>query len=405
MPILNRSHKALLGALLALSFAAPASARNGFSECVERLQRQAREEGISRSVVTNELAAVDYRERVIELDRRQPEFTQTFAGYLSRRVTEARVARGRELLDRHRPLLQRVAGEYGVPAEILVAFWGLETNYGDYFGGLPALDSLATLACDRRRGGFFTAQLMDALRIIDEGAIPAGQMEGSWAGALGNFQFMPSTFLRYAVDEDGDGRRDLWNSLPDAVASAANFLDAAGWEAGQRWGREVLLPEDFAFELTGTEQPRPLARWREMGVRKANGEPLPRSQMSAAVIVPAGHRGPAFVVYDNFHVIMRWNHSQFYALTVGLLSDRIAGADPLRNPPPADAPQLSRDAVKALQTRLNRRGFDSGTPDGIVGPATRSAIRAFQQAHGMVADGYPGRQVLEALNVQSAARR
>ncbi len=403
MPTPKALPRTLHGALLALLFAAPAAAQTSFSECVSGLQQQAREEGISEPVVANALGGVDFSERVIGLDRRQPEFTLTFADYFDGRVTAARVARGRELLAEHQSLLDRVAQEYGVPAHYLVSFWGLETNYGDFFGGTPALDSLATLACDRRRSDFFTTQLMDALRIIDEGAIEAERMQGSWAGALGNFQFMPSIFLRYAVDADGDGRRDLWNSLPDATASAAIFLGDAGWEPGERWGREVLLPEDFAFELTGTDQPRPLSQWREMGVRRANGEPLPRSPMGASIIVPAGHRGPAFAVYHNFHVIMRWNRSQFYALTVGHLADRINGAGPLRNPPPEDAPQLSRDAVMSLQNGLNQRGFDSGEPDGIIGPATRSALRAFQQERGMVADGYPGAQVLGALNIQPAA--
>jgi membrane-bound lytic murein transglycosylase B len=402
MPIRSCLRSVLLAALIPLPPAAIAGTQVDFAACIARLQQQAREEGISGPVVSRHLATVDFRERVIELDRQQPEFTQTFADYLGRRVTEQRIERGRELLSRHRPLLERVTREYGVPGRILVAFWGLETNYGEFFGGIPALDSLSTLACDPRRSGFFTDQLMDALRIIDEGAIEASRMEGSWAGALGNFQFMPSIFLRYAVDADGDGRRDLWHSLPDAVASAANFLRDAGWQAGERWGREVLLPDGFRYELTGRGQPRPLSEWRELGVRMRNGEPLPGSSMMASIIVPAGHRGPAFAVYDNFDVIMRWNRSQFYALSVGLLADRIAGAGPLRNPPPADEPRLSRDAVMALQQQLNRRGFDSGEPDGIVGPATRSAIRAFQQARGLVSDGHPGQEVLDALGVVPA---
>ncbi len=395
----NSLSRTLLGAVLVLLCAAPAAAQGDFPDCVSRLQQQARGEGISESVVETALGEVDYRERVIELDRRQPEFTQTFADYLGRRVTDERVTRGRELLAEHRSLLDRVAREYGVPARYLVAFWGLETNYGTYFGGMPALDSLATLACDRRRSDFFTTQLLDALRIIDEGAIKADRMQGSWAGALGNFQFMPSIFLRYAVDADGDGRRDLWGSLPDAVASAANFLRDAGWRAGERWGRDVRLPEGFAFDQTGTDQPRPLTQWAEMGVRSADGTELPRSRMEGSVIVPAGYRGPAFMVYHNFDVIMRWNRSHFYALAVGHLADRINGAGALHRPPPSDAPRLSRGAVLSLQKTLNERGFNAGTPDGIVGPATRSAIRAFQQDRDLVADGHPGAEVLAALDI------
>lgn len=348
------------------------------------------------------LADVRFVERVIELDRAQPEFTTRFADYLARRVTEERVERGRRLLEEHQGLLERIYREYGVPPRYLVAFWGLETNYGAYFGRMPVLDSLATLACDDRRSEFFTDQLVSALELIDEGSIAAQRMEGSWAGAMGHVQFMPSVFVEYAVDYDGDGRRDLWNSLPDAMASAANLLRAHGWERGWRWGREVQLPEGFPYALAGGDLRRPLAEWKALGVRDAYGRALPDADIDASLLVPAGHRGPAFLVYDNFDVIMEWNRSEFYALAVGRLADRLAGAAGLRNPPPEDTPRLARDEVIALQERLETRGFNPGPVDGIPGPRTRKAIRRFQQAHGMIADGFASREVLAKLDLRVA---
>jgi len=378
---------------------APASAPSAadFSACVARLQDQARAEGLSPEVVEEVLGGVERNERVIALDRRQPEFTTTFADYLNRRVTEARVAEGRALLREHESLLRATAREYGVPTRYLVAIWGLETHYGSYTGEMATLDALATLACDRRRSDYFRSELLAALSLVDAGEVAAADLRGSWAGALGNFQFMPSVYRRYAVDADGDGRADLWNSLEDATASAARFLSDLGWEYGERWGREVLLPE--GFDYADAERRRPVSAWARLGVRRADGGALPAANIEGRILVPAGHRGPAFLVYDNFDVIMGWNPSRFYALAVGHLADRIAGAGPLRNPPPEDQPALSRETVEALQARLNRRGFDSGTADGRLGPATREALRRFQQTAGLVADGYPGRRTLEALGL------
>ena len=386
----------------ALLLASQAVAGTHFSRCISRLESRARDKGIPASLVRDALGSVSRSERVVELDRKQPEFSRTFAHYLQPRVTEERVSRGRELLASHRQLLHRIERRYGVPAQYLVAFWGLETNYGSYLGRMPVLDSLATLACDRRRSSYFSDQVLAALRILDEGAVPRERMLGSWAGAMGNFQFMPSVFLSYAVDYDGDGRRDVWGSLPDALASAANYLSALGWQTGYRWGREVSLPKDFDYSLAGLNRKRALSAWRRMGVREADGDPLPRADIRAALIVPAGHRGPAFLVYHNFRVIMGWNRSQFYALAVGHLADRIAGAGHLREPPPDDAPDLSRDDVRRLQSLLNAQGYDSGEPDGILGPSTRDAIRAFQTKHGLIADGYPSQALFRRLGIELA---
>ncbi|MFW6093822.1 MAG: lytic murein transglycosylase, partial [Pseudomonadota bacterium] len=322
------------------------------------------------------------------LDRRQPEFTQTFTDYYTNRVTPARVQRGRELLREHGGLLRDIQWETGVPAQYLVALWGLETNFGSYFGNMQVPDALATLACDRRRSNYFTRELMAALQIVDAGDVDAEEMLGSWAGAMGHVQFMPSVFLEHAVDADGDGRRDLWNSVEDVMTSAAEFLRALGWEPGWRWGREVLLPEDFDYTLAGRDSRRPLSEWASMGVTDAFGQPLPALDEPAGLLVPAGHQGPAFLVYSNFDVIMSWNRSEYYALSVGRLADEIAGSEPLQRPPPMDTLRVSRDSVRRLQQDLASLGFDAGDPDGVFGPATRNALSEFQRSRDLVADGH-----------------
>lgn len=359
-----------------------------------RLKTTAYDAGISPAVVDRVLDQVALSERVLELDRRQPEFTQTFADYFNRRVTDARVARGRELLAEHRLLLEVIRGETGVPPQYLVAFWGLETNFGSYLGKMAIPDSLATLACDARRSGYFTGELIAALRIIDAGDIALEEMLGSWAGAMGHVQFMPSAYLKHAVDQDGDGRRDLFHSTPDALASAGRFLQSLGWQEGLRWGREVQLPAGFDFALIQGDDARPLDRWRALGVTDAFGRPLPEAPVTATLRLPAGHRGPAFLTYQNFHVIMGWNRSVFYALAVGHLADRIAGAGRLRRAPPEDDVRFSSEDLMAIQSRLRLLGYDPGEPDGRIGPATRAAVGRFQADHGLVADGHLSAEVV-----------
>ncbi len=371
-----------------------------FSQCVKNLQHSAAQQGISKAVIEQDLAAVQFVPRVIELDRQQPEFTTTFADYVGRRVTEDRVNKGRQLLKQHRDLLDKVAQTYGIPAQYLVAFWGLETNYGGYFGKMPILDSLATLACDERRSQYFAFELLSALKIIDEGSISAEKMQGSWAGAMGHVQFMPHVFLKYAVDADGDGRRDLWNSLPDAMHSAGNFLKGIGWQRDLRWGREVLLPKDFDYQAMGLKQRKTLQEWNQLGLRMAaNGQALPNESIKAALLVPAGHNGPKFLVYDNFDVIMRWNRSEFYAIAVGYMADRIAGAGALKQAPPTDAPRLNREQVMQVQQILSDKAFLTSKVDGIWGPASRQALRDFQKQQGLIPDGFLDKTSLKVLGV------
>jgi membrane-bound lytic murein transglycosylase B len=240
---------------------------------------------------------------------------------------------------------------------------------------------------------------MAALKIVDAG-VPADTMLGSWAGAMGQTQFMPSVYRRFARDGDGDGKVDLWNSAPDALTSAAAFLQHIGWEAGWRWGREVILPEGFAYIDAGRANRQLLELWRQRGVRTTQGALVPELEVPTAIIVPSGHKGPAFAVYPNFDVILRWNRSDFYAIAVGHLADRINGAGPLQQPPPADAPRLSKQQVEQMQTVLNARGFDAGEADGVLGRGTRAAIRRYQQAEGLVPDGFPDSRVMAGLGVE-----
>jgi membrane-bound lytic murein transglycosylase B len=375
-------------------------AAGDFSQCLTELQEQARARDLSDLVVEQVIPALEQQQRVLELDRQQPEFVKTFGQYFSSRVSDTRVTKGRALFEQHREYLDQLSRRFGVPGRYLVAFWGLETNFGSYLGSMPTLDSLATLACDERRSGFFTEQLLIALQMLERDDLEPKSMRGSWAGAMGHTQFMPSTYANYAVDGDGDGHIDLWGSPRDALASGANYLKQLGWQPGVRWGREVMLPEDFDYATTGLDKPRKLSDWAGKGVTQANGDALPRSILRGAVLLPAGAGGPAFLVYANFHVIMAWNRSEFYALSVGHLADRIAGGGGLYRPPPADQQALSRDDVLAMQRNLAARGFDAGPADGILGPGTRRALSQFQKSVGLVPDGFPDTRTRDLLNEQ-----
>lgn len=367
-----------------------------FQQCLAGLQDQARDLGRSSETVDELIPSLVQQTRVLELDRQQPEFMQTFGRYLSIRVTDSRIAAGRLKLAANRALLEELQRQYGVPAPVLVAFWGLETNYGAYLGATPSLDALATLACDPRRSAFFTTEFLTALELLEREGLNPAAMQGSWAGAMGHTQFMPSTWNRYAVDGDGDGRVDLWASEADALASGANFLSELGWVPGLRWGREVRLPAQFDYALAGDGARRPLDAWAELGIRQANGGALPRAEVDAKLVVPAGADGPAFLVYRNFDVIMGWNRSESYALSVGLLADRIAGRPGLVQAPPNDEAMRVED-VKQLQRALAERGYDPGPADGIWGPATRRALTEFEASAGRVADGYPDADTLTTL--------
>jgi membrane-bound lytic murein transglycosylase B len=306
------------------------------------------------------------------------------------------VARGRSLLQEHRELLEEVNQRYGVRPHYLAAFWAIESNFGRNTGGFSVLQALATLAFDPRRADFFREQLLIALKIIDEGHISSADMTGSWAGAMGQLQFMPTIFDSYAIDGDGDGRVDIWNSLPDIFYSAANFLNQSGWQGGERWGREILLPSDFDYSLSGLMTRKTVNEWSEFGVTQVSGDKLPNALMSASIVLPAGASGPAFLAYSNYRVTLAYNPSTFYALTVGHLADRFSGGGEIQRMP-IDEEALSRTDITILQRLLNEKGYDSGQPDGRVGRQTRAAIRTYQGDIGLPMDSYASRALLERL--------
>jgi membrane-bound lytic murein transglycosylase B len=388
--------------LLALANTLPALAAEDadFAACARGLGDRAIAAGVNETLVDAVIADLSPLERVIALDRKQPEFVQTFAEYLATRVTEARVNEGRRLLEQHRSFLNSLLEEYGVPPRYLVAFWGLETNYGSYLGKIPTFDALATLACDPRRSDFFAGEFVDALKLAQRESLPPKKLKGSWAGAVGHTQFMPSSYLRYAVDGDGDGQIDLWGSERDALASGANFLRGLGWQSGERWGRQVRLPEGFPYELTGLQPPKTLAFWAEQGVTRLDGGQLPALDLEASILLPAGHRGLAFMVYENFRVAMRWNQSQSYALSVGLLADQLVDMPPLKDTVFHEQ-TLAKADLETAQAKLNALGYAAGEPDGILGSRTRAALRAFQLDNALPADAYPDPTTLAALKAHA----
>ena len=392
--------KILITSCLFVLLAVPIQAQaqtleQSFDEWITALRAEAIALGISEAT----LAALDQLEpvsRVLELDNSQPEFVQTFTHYLGLRVTEAQIERGQSLLRQHAALLEEVRSRYGVQPHYLAAFWAIESNFGRNTGGFSVLQALATLAYDPRRAEFFRRELLTALQIIDDGHIAADSMSGSWAGAMGQLQFLPSVFYSYGVDGDNDGRIDIWNSLPDIFHSAANFLSESGWRGDERWGREVILPVNFDFRLSGTGTRKRLQEWKELGIIQTSGTPIPVADMDASIVLPVGAAGPAFLAYDNYRTTLVYNPSTFYALTVGHLADRFTGSAAIQRMPDNER-AMSVANVKELQERLNALGFNSGEPDGRVGRRTRSAIRSYQGDSDLPMDGYASIQLLEAV--------
>jgi membrane-bound lytic murein transglycosylase B len=367
-----------------------------FARWITDFSSSARAAGISEATLRLAFDNIRYVPRVTELDGAQPESTRAVWDYLDSAVSAQRVVRGQDRLLQARPAVDAAATRYGVPAEILAAIWGMESNYGSNTGDIPTIDALATLGFEGRREAWARSQLLAALKILQNRDIDRTQMIGSWAGAMGQTQFLPSNFLAYAVDADGDGRRDIWGSVPDVMASTANFLARSGWQPGQPWGREVRLPPGFDLALADGEQRRPASGWAGLGVQSMDGAPLP-ALADAALLLPAGARGPAFIVGPNFRTILRYNNSTSYAFAVGLLAQALGGGPTVQAAWPRDLQPLSRSQLLALQAALNARGFDSGTPDGVAGPATRNAVRRYQQSVGLPGDGYPTLELLQRL--------
>jgi lytic murein transglycosylase len=332
---------------------------------------------------------------VIEASENQPEFETPVWEYLSRLVDDKRVAEGREMLERWRDALDKAERRFGVDRDFLIAVWGVETDYGRIMGRRSLVRSLATLSCSGPRQGYFRGELMAALGILQSGDVRPDALRGSWAGAFGHAQFMPSTFRRLAVDLDGDGKRDIIGSIPDALGSIASYLKESGWVSGQPWGYEVTLPKNYSGP-SGRRNRHDLAQWKALGIERVGGKPLTGPDR-AALLLPAGMRGPAFLVFANFDAIHKYNNSQSYALAIAHLSDRLRGSGPIVAAWPTEERMLSRAERVELQLWLTERGFYSGVADGILGSRTVEAIKAFQSSAGMAADGYASFRLLAAL--------
>lgn len=368
---------------------------HSFEEFLDQVRKTATEQGVSKSTIDKAFFELTPRPSAIASDKAQAEFNQNFWHYVNKRVNKVRLNNGKDTLKKNASLLSKTSEKYGVPAYVIVAFLGLESNYGNYMGSESLIRSLATLAYDKRRSKFFTRELIAVLKLMDKKTIPF-DATGSWAGAMGAVQFMPTNVIAYGVDANNDGKVDLWNEKADIYASAANFLNKLGWKKGEKWGREALIPKNFDYQLTGLDNEKTVNEWAALGVRRGNNSNLPKSNFKASLIVPMGHRGPAFLVYRNFDTIMGWNRSILYALSVAYLSDRLNGNAKL-SAKTIDEPLLSKEDIMQIQNTLNLLGYDTGTPDGMAGSKTRKATRQFQSDIGLTADGYVGYELFQQL--------
>lgn len=375
----------------------PGASQAGLERWLKEFRPRAIEAGITAATLDRALADVFYDEGIIRRDRNQAEFTKTIWDYLDTAVSDLRIANGRAALAKWDETLTRIEESYGVEKEILVAIWGLESAYGTFRGNIPVINSLATLAYDARRRDFFEAELLDALAILQAGDTQVAAMRGSWAGASGHTQFMPSSFQRHAVDWTGDGRRNIWGDDPrDALASTAAYLKHFGWTAGQPWGVEVRLPEGFDYLLADREVTKSAAEWAALGVTALDGQPV-ADHGPASVLLPGGAEGAAFLIFDNFAVLERYNTADAYVVGVGHLADRIGGGRAFQADWPRRLRALSFDERTELQERLTAAGFDTVKIDAKMGPLTVGAIRRFQQAEGIRPDGFPSLALLERL--------
>jgi lytic murein transglycosylase len=386
---------AFLAAAGAAHAAAPCRTGGPFNQWLADLEREALTQGISQSTIVAAAPYLTYDQRIVNIDRGQRVFTQTFLEFSDRMAAAYRIQRGQALIKANAPVFARIEQQYGVPAPVIVAFWGLESDFGANMGNYRSLPSLVSLAYDCRRADRFRAQLLDALRLIQRGDLRPDEMVGSWAGELGQTQMMPSEYYKYAVDYDGRAKRDLLHSVPDVLASTANYLLGLGWKRGEPWLTEVRVPTNLPWQQADLDIQLPRAKWAAYGVTLADGRPLPPDNLPASLLLPMGRLGPAFLVYQNFQVYLQWNNSLVYSTTAAYLATRIDGAGPLHrgNPPPA----LPFADVKAMQTMLARAGYDVGTIDGFLGLKTRQAVKAMQQKYGLPADSYPTAELLARM--------
>ncbi|KIU45688.1 MULTISPECIES: lytic murein transglycosylase [Pseudomonas] len=370
-----------------------------FAQWQAGFRQQALQAGITPATFDRAFIGITPDMDVIKADRSQPEFTRPVWEYLEGALSPLRVRNGKKLLDQHAVLLSQLEQRYGVDRSVLVSVWGMESNFGQFQGSKSVIRSLATLAYEGRRPAFAQAQLIAALQILQNGDIQPEAMLGSWAGAMGQTQFIPTTYNTHAVDFDGDGRRDIWKSSADALASTAHYLQSSGWKRGEPWGFEVQVPGSFDYWLADGSLRKSVAEWQQLGVTLPAGARAPAGteQLSAALLLPAGARGPAFLVLDNFRAILKYNNSSSYALAVSLLAERFDNSGFIRGSWPKDDLPLSRSERIELQQLLSANNYDAGTADGIIGANTRKAIRSAQQAQGWPADGYPTHKLLESL--------
>lgn len=369
-----------------------------FPEWKKRFSLYAHAHGVDKNTLDTTLIPLNVNDKVLKLIAKQPEFTKPIWQYLDTAVSAKRVLQGRRLLARHHELLQQVEKHYGVQAEYLVAIWGLETGYGSNFGSNNVLRSLATLAYGSERKAFYRSELISALKIIQQGDISADKMIGSWAGAMGHTQFMPSTYENFAVSFDGDKQRDLWHSLQDVFASTANYLEKSGWQKNQLWGIEVKLPDSMNWEFSDPAIWLTMTEWGDAGITRVDGRPLNTlDTKKARLFLPAGHKGPAFLAFHNFLAIKKYNNANSYALAVAYLGDRIRGSQAITAKWPRDDMPLSFNENKDLQSFLSALGYDTGEIDGKIGPNTRQALRHWQKDKGLPADGYVNKHILELL--------
>ncbi|MDK1640471.1 lytic murein transglycosylase [Acinetobacter baumannii] len=381
---------------------------NNFQSCLANLRSQAIAVGVSGSTYDRYTQNLTPDYSVIDKLNYQPEFSTPIWDYLSGLVDEERVALGKQKLAQHRDVLNRASQVYGVPAETIVAVWGVESNFGDISGKYPLLQALGTLSCEGRRQSYFRTEFFATMRILQRGDLTEDQLKGSWAGAFGHTQFMPSTYERLAVDFDGDGRRDLVSSTADALASTANFLNKAGWQTGMPWGFEVQIPAGMSIDGEGRRSKKPLSSWSARGVTRIDGSPLIQGPLSgstpAGLMAPAGPSGPVFLVFKNFDAIYSYNAAESYGLAIAHLSDRLRGAGPFVSSWPTDDPGTSRAERREIQQFLINRGYDIGAVDGLIGDKTRVAIRQEQTRLGLNPTGRAGQQILRAFRQEQARK-
>lgn len=393
----NTKPAAAIAAIFAALLSLPASADAPFDRCLGELREEASKRGLNLDLFDRQTRSLQPDPSVLAQLDYQPEFRTPIWDYMAGLVDDERIADGRAMLERWGTTLAAVEVQYGVDPATVVAVWGVESDFGRNFGKRPLLTSLATLSCFGRRQVFFRGEFLTTLRIIENGDVDAARLTGSWAGAFGHTQFMPSTFNRVAVDFDGDGRRDLIDSVPDALASTANFLVKAGWIPRQKWGYEVTLPAAFDAALAGRHNKRSLGEWVRLGVRRIDGGTMDTSTDAAALLLPAGEGGPAFLVQKNFDALYSYNAAESYALAIAHLSDRLRGGAAFVRPWPTDDPGLSRIERREVQILLTRLGYPLGEIDGVIGKTTRDAIQDVQRQNGLEPDGRAGRYMLDVL--------